>query len=274
MPPRILVVGDAIVDRYVHYRTIKMAHGSPVVAVHRVLDQPGGATAVAEMCAALGAEITLACGPQQSLKVRHVVGQQTLLRQDEDVYVDQADARAALRAPLHDSYDLILVSDYGKGMITRQVVSLCVQTGVPVLADPYPGVLPETYHGCHCVCPSWSAYTAFAEKWSSLPRLCVKMDDHGVFVKDGQRMALVPALDVEAVDSCGAGDQFMAALAVTLTRSKDLLWSASAANLAAGLKCTKGGTTPVRTQELAQAAQEVAGVRLAGRSRAAHVERT
>jgi D-beta-D-heptose 7-phosphate kinase/D-beta-D-heptose 1-phosphate adenosyltransferase len=261
MTPRILVVGDAMVDRYVHHRTIKVVHGVPVVAVQRIVDQSGGAAAVAEMCAALDAEVALACGPRKSLKVRHVVGHHASFRRDEDAYITAAEARTLLQAHLQEAYDLILVSDYGKGMVTEEVVSLCVETGIRVLADPYPGVSPETYRGCYCVCPSWSAYTAFAEEWSRRERLCVKMDDRGVFVKDGEATALIPAHDVDSVDSCGAGDQFMAALAVMLTTSQDLVWSASVANLAAGLKCAKCGTTPVTTREIAEAARAWMGTR-------------
>ena len=64
MKPRILILGDVMLDRYLHgstKRTNPEVPGGTVFNVERVEDRLGGAAAVAYLCAGLGAAATL-CG--------------------------------------------------------------------------------------------------------------------------------------------------------------------------------------------------------------------
>jgi ribokinase len=69
----------------------------------------------------------------------------------------------------------------------------------------------------------------------------VTLGREGVFLADGPRRRAIPALDVDAVDSTGAGDTFSGVLAAWLASGSDLSASTVAANCAAGLSVTQHG---------------------------------
>jgi ribokinase len=80
------------------------------------------------------------------------------------------------------------------------------------------------------------AASCLADKGIEL--VCIKMADGGcVLAHDGQ-VTLVPAPDVEVVDSTGAGDAFTGGLAVALLENRDLVEAVCLAVAASGLAVT------------------------------------
>ncbi|UEM07400.1 ribokinase (plasmid) [Skermanella rosea] len=68
--------------------------------------------------------------------------------------------------------------------------------------------------------------------------VCVKMADGGCVLAHDRRFTLVPAADMEVVDSTGAGDAFTGGLAVALLENKDPVEAACMAVAASGLAVT------------------------------------
>lgn len=66
----------------------------------------------------------------------------------------------------------------------------------------------------------------------------------GVFVATPDRDRFIPAFQVEALDSTGAGDAFNGGLLTALSEGKDLFAAAEFANATAALSVQKLGTTP------------------------------
>ena len=167
---RVLVVGDAMLDRYWFGSVDRISPEAPVpvVTVQREEDRVGGAANVALNVRRLGAQATLlsvagndaaahtlrqlladadvdtALAQQDGLrtivKLRVVGRAQQLLRADfeslpgaEVLQRLRADFEAAL--PLHD---VVLFSDYGKGALAdvAALISLARAAGKPVLVDP------------------------------------------------------------------------------------------------------------------------------------------
>lgn len=167
---RVLVVGDAMLDRYWFGQVDRISPEAPVpvVRVQRRDERLGGAANVARNVRGLGAHATLmtvlgADEPGHTLrrllaergidavvaedpeahtivKLRVIGRQQQLIRVDFETQPDHEvlarlmeDFRAQL--PRHDA---VLLSDYGKGGLTHisRMIGLAREAGKPVLIDP------------------------------------------------------------------------------------------------------------------------------------------
>ncbi len=71
----------------------------------------------------------------------------------------------------------------------------------------------------------------------------ITMGSSGVLAFDGNEVLHVPAFNVKAVDTTGAGDAFNGALAVSLTEAKDLHEACVFASAVAGISVTRIGTS-------------------------------
>lgn len=167
---RVLVVGDIILDRYVHGDTSRISPEAPVpvVKVIKTEDRPGGAANVAMNIRALGIDVqligitgddefsdTLFSQLQQFgvecnfirqrgfptvTKLRVLSQNQQLLRLDYESEAEKIDV-----APLHslftqklDNAEIVILSDYAKGSLqfTRDFIQQAKEKGVRVLVDP------------------------------------------------------------------------------------------------------------------------------------------
>ncbi len=83
-------------------------------------------------------------------------------------------------------------------------------------------------------------------------RVLVKCGPAGVILADDDRVVRVPTLSVEAVDETGAGDVFLAALAVRRAEGADWVDAARFANVAAALSVSQPGLSlPTEDEVLA-----------------------
>lgn len=78
----------------------------------------------------------------------------------------------------------------------------------------------------------------------------IKMGSRGVFFYDGKYYNIIPAHDVDAVDTTAAGDIFTAALAAEYMRTGDIMRSIRYANIAGAISVTRAGAlNSVPTEE-------------------------
>ncbi len=172
---RVLVIGDVMLDAYVHGNVDRISPEAPVpiVDVQRKDHRLGGAANVALNIKALGA-VPILCGlvgddepaqqiadllkrqemsaeglvasstRQTTVKTRVVSGSQQLLRFDqEDTHVSSAAEQKALLAVISKvvtTCQAIIFEDYDKGCIDQelisQVVKLARQHNIPTIVDP------------------------------------------------------------------------------------------------------------------------------------------
>ena len=323
--PRIWVLGDVMLDRYLvgHVERVSPEAPVPVLALLRIEDKAGGAANVAQNLIALGAEVALAGrvgddeaasalrgvlskagvrtaglhhepGAVTTVKQRALAGQQQLLRIDSERTSPMgADSQSACLTALAQELpapQLIILSDYGKGVVTRALVEELLQRypQTPIFVDPK-GRDYSKYRGAFLITPNeqeaaLAAGLPISDNASLLAaseRLGDLLPGTAILVTQGARGmslhlppsvqgsagqaskpgALIhsPAQARQVFDVTGAGDTALAALAVSWAAG--LQWSEmlQVANVAAGIKMGQVGAVPVALSEIIAALHEHEG---------------
>lgn len=184
---KIVIVGDAMIDRYLDGRATRISPEAPVpvLKVASSREVPGGAANVALNIAALGGRVTLisyvgddedgrclrrmleaagvtclfatASQARTIMKLRALSMHQQMLRLDfEDDFAaeDHEDLLAIVQRQLVDANALVL-SDYAKGTLTRvgDMIRLGRAAGVASIVDPK-GSDFGRYRGAHVITPN------------------------------------------------------------------------------------------------------------------------
>ena len=201
---RVLVVGDAMLDRYWFGGVDRISPEAPVpvVRVNREEERLGGAANVALNVKTLGAQATLltVVGEDEAArKLRQLLereGVSALLGQDPQLYTivklrvigrsqqliridfeNQPD-HEVLASMLSDyervlpEHDAVLFSDYGKGGLTHipRMIELARARGLPVLVDPK-GSDYSRYAGATVVTPNRAELAQVIGQWSNEAQL-------------------------------------------------------------------------------------------------------
>jgi D-beta-D-heptose 7-phosphate kinase/D-beta-D-heptose 1-phosphate adenosyltransferase len=310
--PRVLVVGDVMLDRYVWGDAERISQEAPVVLLRadRREERLGGASSVATMLSALQADVKLVgvIGPDgdgkrvrellDDLKVEHSAvrtddGRPTTLKErfigraqhrhpQQMLRVDY-EARTAVsggvEAELCEAIasavgraDVVLVSDYDKGVCTAGVMAATIraakQRGVRVVADPIRGCDYAKYRGCSAVTPNrLEAGLATGRQIETTDEAIAaarQLRDElgleaGIVTLDKDGMALAHRDGTEAVyptrprqvyDITGAGDMVMSVLGLALAAGADYPSAIRLANVAGGLEVEKIGVATVTREEI------------------------
>jgi rfaE bifunctional protein nucleotidyltransferase chain/domain/rfaE bifunctional protein kinase chain/domain len=291
----LVVVGDVLLDVDTLGRVDRVSPDAPVpvLEVEREVPRPGGAGLAAALAARDGAEVVLVSAvaddePGRRLtqllaaagvrlvpvphdgstpvKRRLRADGQSLLRLDSgaggSVGAAPAEALDAI-----GTASAVLVSDYGRGLTTRDDVRSALAVAarrVPVVWDPHPrGASPVP--GARLVTPNRAEAAGFAEQLGhdddgldGLARLSAQAAAltgawraHAVAVTLGARGALlsrgessptvIPSPPVDAPDPCGAGDRFASAAALALAGGAVTLEAVQTAVRAAAAFVADGG---------------------------------
>ena len=305
---RVLCVGDVMLDRFAYGEVERISPEAPIpVFRHRhEATMAGGAGNVLRNLSTLGvaarivavigdddagaelralieaepgaqAELFAAKGRETTIKTRYIAGSQQLLRADRETTTDIEPAIAekivaTVAAALAET-DAIVLSDYGKGVLTREVTARIIeaarQAGKPVVVDPK-GPDMSHYRGASVVTPnrrelaeaSGLAVSDDAEIIIAAEKLIAGCGFEAVLVtraKDGMTLVTaagaehLEAMKREVFDVSGAGDTVVATLAAAIGAGVALVDAAGIANAAAGVVVGKVGTAVVEKSELIDA---------------------
>ena len=303
---RILIVGDIMLDRFVYGAAERLSPEAPVPVLRfdRESVMPGGAANVARNVSEFGASVELiglvgrdsardelkslieACPGcrlsavesqrrRTTVKSRFVADRQQILRVDmEEAFPADGEEQNALIAAIAgavDRADLVILSDYAKGVLTPDVVHAAIQLargrGIPVVVDPktvdfrrYSGAtvvtpnLNELEKAVRRNCPDDETVIQGAAELmehAKLGAILVTRGGQGMTLIEGEREPLHLRTTARQVfDVSGAGDTVISVLSVLLAEGLALSDAAFAANLAAGLVVEKLGTASVTREEL------------------------
>jgi D-beta-D-heptose 7-phosphate kinase/D-beta-D-heptose 1-phosphate adenosyltransferase len=194
----------------------------------------------------------------------------------EDEIADEVEQRVVAEIQKHVSRaDVVVVSDYLKGCVTRKVIAATVvaaaERDVPVLVDPkiphldyYAGttlVTPNHYEAeiaAHMRVRSDDEARGAARTVRDRARcsgVLMTRGDQGMWLLSDAMEGQLPASAREVSDVTGAGDTVIATLALSLAAGATMPEAARLANEAAGLAVGKFGPATVTTAELLGAVQ-------------------
>jgi D-beta-D-heptose 7-phosphate kinase/D-beta-D-heptose 1-phosphate adenosyltransferase len=313
---RLLVVGDVMLDEYVSGDARRVCPEAPVPVVEATTrwSVPGGTANAAANAAALGGRVALggATGDDQAAaelarvvraaqvdssglvadsarptttKLRVLARGQQVIRVDTEslapLSMESTTRLAAWAERCVTEADAVLLSDYGKGVISgglaERVIASARRVGKPVVVDPK-GRDTSRYRGATIVKPNLSELAELtgrsirtlneildAGRW-----LADELPETAVLVTRGSEgmtlfqagtasaMALPAAPARRVFDVTGAGDTAAATLALALAAGLSIETAARVANAAGGVSVSKVGTAVVSPTELLDALLEAA----------------
>ncbi len=311
----VLCIGDVMMDRFVYGGVERISPEAPipVFLVSREKHMLGGAGNVVANIKALGGSAVLlavvgddangrevkaqlemqdigtaleiATDRFTTVKSRFVSGGQQMLRVDREktqaIPADVEDRILQTAEKAMQTAGAVILSDYGKGMLTDRVIQGVIATaqrlGKPVIVDPK-GRDFSRYRGATIVTPnrkeleSATGMTAGTddEVRAAAMKLIIECDISAVMAtrsQDGMSVITadgdplhIPANVREVFDVSGAGDTVVATFALALAAGVRMENAAQLANIAAGIVVGKTGTATARPDEMIQVLEEQAGM--------------
>ena len=308
----ILVVGDLMIDEYVWGEVDRISPEAPVqvVSVKNEEYTLGGSGNVVNNLTALGAKVSvlgvtgadsgrklllnrlndLGVGCQgivqeksrpTTKKTRIIADHQQVLRIDRETKKEISASTFKLITRLAEqiipAVDLILISDYGKGLVSPALIAdlVCIAKHYSKLtiADPK-GLDYSKYSGVSLLTPNSKEASLAAgieisdqksiavagkiiiEK-SGIDNLLITCGKDGmVLFEPGNPPFKISTKAREVYDVSGAGDTVMAVLGLGLAAGLSLKEATALANTAAGIVVGKVGTATVSKRELSQALEQ------------------
>lgn len=310
---RILVVGDLMIDEYVWGSVDRVSPEAPVqiVSVHREEFMLGGAGNVINNLVALGARVSAVgvigtgkeadrllamcrqlgvdttgiiqeSGRPTTRKTRIIAENQHVLRIDRETRskiskktMDRLRLLIEKHVPLAN---IILISDYGKGLITPELLSTLIDTAGrharATIVDPK-GSDFKKYSGVTLITPNkkeaavasgtdivdedslFLAGTRLQES-TGIGKILITCGKEGMVLFDGRTGPYKIRAEARQVyDVSGAGDTVLAVLGLAAASGAALAEAATLANTAAGIVVGKVGTATVSIGELEAAVRAI-----------------
>lgn len=302
--PHILVIGDLMIDHYLWGGCERISPEAPVqvVDIARETTVLGGAGNVVNNLVTLGARVSVAgvigddengleltkmlsslgasCeglviqeGRKTSKKSRIIASNQQILRYDKESKesIEELSAQKLIAYVLRiiDQCDMVILSDYGKGVITEAVaqgVITCAKTkDKKVLVDPK-GKDYRKYSGAYLLTPNKKEASeatgitikddeTLREALLGLKSTCnlqcsmITLSEDGIAIYD-ESMRRYPTVAKEVFDVTGAGDTVIASLSFALSCGLSIDEAAPFANHAAAVVVGKIGSATVTLDEI------------------------
>lgn len=302
--PRILVIGDLMIDEYLWGTCDRISPEAPVqvVDIKKETKVLGGAGNVISNLVALGSEVSVMSvigndeaghevksmldkqgvksflveqsGRKTSRKTRLMASHSQVVRYDKESKNSiSATSAKAIFDKLQEkitSYDTILLSDYNKGVLTREllekVISYANKYNKKVLVDPKGNDFSK-YKGAYLLTPNKKeaqiasgiqienddSLRKALEKLkadASLGVSLITLSENGIAILDNDEVIIKPTVAREVYDVTGAGDTVLASLGFALSLGCDIQNSVEFANLAAGVVVGKIGSATATLDEI------------------------
>ncbi len=302
---RILIVGDLMLDEFVWGKVSRISPEAPVpvVWVQSESVMPGGAANVANNIRALGGHVGLVgvvgedrwaatlladlasrkINTSGVLKVRRptTVKTRVIAHHQQVVRVDREE-----RDPLPDAVirrlieavakrigqvDAVVIEDYGKGVITSQlleaVVPMARQYRRIITVDPKEAHF-DLYRGVTALTPNRAEASQTVGReletdtdveragkeilgWLQCEALLITLGEDGMcLLEDGRSAVRIPTVAQEVFDVAGAGDTVIGAFTLALASGATMEQAARLANAAAGIVVGKLGVAVATPDEL------------------------
>ena len=302
--PKLLVIGDLMIDHYLWGTCERISPEAPVQVVNVKSESAvlGGAGNVINNLVALGAKVDVisvvgGCEISDELKKllnninvntqylitqkdritskksRIIAAQQQVVRYDRESTDEiNSESQKQILASFKDiisNYDGILLSDYGKGVLTfkltQALIMLANENGKKVLIDPK-GLDYSKYRGAYLLTPNKKEASeatqvnikdaaSLAQAITQLKYECdldvslITLSEDGVAIYD-DNLRTLPTVAREVFDVTGAGDTVLASLGFSLACDVGIDDAVKFSNLAAGVVVGKIGSATATLNEI------------------------
>jgi len=302
--PKILVIGDLMIDHYLWGSCERISPEAPVQVVNVTKESSvlGGAGNVINNLSALGAQVDVisvigGCEISDELKAllntinvdtQHLITQkdritskksriiathQQVVRYDRESTdeINNESQKSILAAfeKIITNYDAVLLSDYGKGVLTTELTQSLIATAnkhnKKVLVDPK-GLDYSKYKGAYLLTPNKKEASeatqinikddaSLTQAITQLKKRCnldislITLSEDGVAIYD-DNLRTHPTVAREVFDVTGAGDTVLSSLGFSLACNYDIDSAVEFANLAAGVVVGKIGSATATLNEI------------------------
>ena len=302
--PKLLVIGDLMIDHYLWGSCERISPEAPVQVVNVKSESAvlGGAGNVINNLNALGAQVDVisvvgGCEISDELKAllgdidvgtqylitqedritskksRIIAAQQQVVRYDRESTdeISSESQKQILESfkSIINNYDSILLSDYGKGVLTfeltQAIITLANENGKKVLIDPK-GLDYSKYKGAFLLTPNKKEASeatqvnikdeaSLAQAIIQLKTECnldvslITLSEQGVAIYD-DKLRTHPTVAREVFDVTGAGDTVLASLGFALACEYEIDDAVEFSNLAAGVVVGKIGSATASLNEI------------------------
>ena len=302
--PNILVIGDLMIDHYLWGNCDRISPEAPVqvVNVKKESSLLGGAGNVINNLFVLGAivdvisvigddlvanelkllleEIKISTSNliieknrKTSKKSRIIASQQQVLRYDNETIEDiSSKSIYKILEVLTKNitiYDCIILSDYGKGVLTtdlvKEIISLSNKNNIKVFVDPK-GKDYSKYKGAYTLTPNKKEAIeatninikndeSLEKAIKQLKETCnltvslITLSENGIAIFD-DNLRIKPTVAREVYDVTGAGDTVIASITFAIANNLDIDEAIKFANLAAGVVVGKIGSATATLDEI------------------------
>jgi len=297
----ILVIGDAMLDQYYFGSIDRISPEAPVpiFSVKEIENKLGGAANVVNNIINFGVKTSLVSSVAKdksgelllellkqkkitsniifkkndvtTTKIRSVVGNQQLLRQDFDAKLISLTKleESKIINKINKNISVIILSDYGKGFLSpalcQKIISKANKENIPVLVDPKGSDISK-YKNAFAVTPNKKEALYFTNvedgihhektlnkirKENNIRNIIETNGENGINLYSDECHKKFPAVSPKQVfDVSGAGDSVISSIAVSLHAGFNIESSLTLANIAAGTVISKIGTEPVSLEDL------------------------
>ena len=302
---KILVIGDLILDEYVIGKNYKMSDEAPVpiLRVDEFVPKLGGAANVANNIKSLGGDVIL-CGAigesknglsagrfiyamnESKLSTHYIVqgGMKTttksrvMIKNQQVARFDYEDSTIPEKVKKEiidklkyldfSKISLIVVSDYKKGVISKEIIEFLKLSGVKIIIDPKP-LDDSLYMGVYCITPNLKEFNLFNNsnltsnnieelkvaskeymKNMSLENIIITLGEKGALCCSDKSCEIISNHIVDVANTIGAGDTFISALSLKVSEGEDLIKSVKIANMAASIVVSKKYTGVCTMKEI------------------------
>ena len=302
--PKILVIGDLIIDHYLWGSCERISPEAPVQVVNIGTESTllGGAGNVVNNLNVLGAEVDVisvigTCEASEELKElllninvethylitqndrvtskksRIIAEQQQVVRYDrectDEINNKSQEAILKIYKSIVSDYDCILLSDYGKGVLTfdltQSLITIAYEQNKKLLVDPK-GVDYAKYKNAYLLTPNKkeasdatnihindneeliNAIQNLKNEYNLVVSL-ITLSEQGIAVFDNE-LRIHPTVAREVFDVTGAGDTVLASLGFALSCNSNIDDAVKFANLASGVVVGKIGSATASLNEI------------------------
>lgn len=287
---KITVIGDVMLDKTVigDVSRISPEAPAPVIKVKEEFYTPGGAANVAANVSSLGGNVSLFgfVGKDNNAKIlseilfdkkirfflnensKTTMKERIMLRRNyQHSRLDYEETSSKKFSPENkdimkreiNNSDIILISDYAKGVITEDLMNFLNSTGKKIIIDPKPKNL-FLYTNSFLITPNEEEALEMSKKdnvhdagkylkETLNSNILITRGEKGMSFFSGNEIE-IPTVAKEVYDVTGAGDTVIAALSLSLASGASFEEAIIIANHAAGIAVQRAGTYQVKLSEL------------------------